>query len=239
MERWQYGGHPSTANITTVGRRITGDGLTLYFSSNRPGGFSPANIEDGWATGKDGTPTHYSTSMSAIARRAQHSGASRSSCPKVSTANTAITAPCGRKMGIGCFLPATAPVAAAISTCMQATAKMSRTTWTGKSRAIWDAKETEGQTARGSTLAQTTTITDTCTSLLRKTAIPQILNSRPRTSTRKLQKRLLPRCCLTALLTLTGTSMPSTATSGPDTRPAREAYGHLAVRKRRNGTPAC
>lgn len=96
---------------------ITGDGLTLYFSSNRPGGLSPANIEDGWAIGKDGTPTT-TTSTSAIARHAHQSGASRSSCPRVSIVNTAITAPCSRKMGIGCFLPATARVAAAISISM-------------------------------------------------------------------------------------------------------------------------
>ena len=43
---------------------ITGDGLTLYFSSNRPGGFTPANIEDGWAAAKDGTRTHYSIYVS-------------------------------------------------------------------------------------------------------------------------------------------------------------------------------
>ena len=43
---------------------ITGDGLTLYFSSNRPGGLSPANIEDGWAMGKDGTPTRYNIYVS-------------------------------------------------------------------------------------------------------------------------------------------------------------------------------
>ena len=43
---------------------ITGDGLTLYFSSNRPGGLSPANIEDGWAIGKDGTPTRYNIYVS-------------------------------------------------------------------------------------------------------------------------------------------------------------------------------
>lgn len=43
---------------------ITSDGLTLYFASNRPGGLSPANKEDGWYIGKDGTPTHYNIYVS-------------------------------------------------------------------------------------------------------------------------------------------------------------------------------
>ena len=43
---------------------ISSDGLTLYFASNRPGGLSPANIEDGWYMGKDGTPTHYNIYVS-------------------------------------------------------------------------------------------------------------------------------------------------------------------------------
>ena len=38
---------------------ITEDGLTLYFGSNRPGGFVKYNSEDGWAMGADGTPTKY------------------------------------------------------------------------------------------------------------------------------------------------------------------------------------
>jgi hypothetical protein len=48
---------------------ITGDGLTLYFSSNRPGGVAPANAEDGWYMGKDGTPTRYSVYVSHRATR--------------------------------------------------------------------------------------------------------------------------------------------------------------------------
>lgn len=43
---------------------ITHDGLTLYFSSNRPGGLAPANLEDGWYMGKNGTPTPYSVYVS-------------------------------------------------------------------------------------------------------------------------------------------------------------------------------
>ncbi|WPG41240.1 hypothetical protein [Variovorax sp. EBFNA2] len=48
---------------------ITGDGLTLYFSSNRPGGFSEAKLEDGWYLGKDGTPTRYDIYVSHRAKR--------------------------------------------------------------------------------------------------------------------------------------------------------------------------
>ncbi len=38
---------------------LAADGLTLYFGSNRPGGFHPANIDDHWVIGKDGKPTRY------------------------------------------------------------------------------------------------------------------------------------------------------------------------------------
>ncbi len=48
---------------------ITGDGLTLYFASNRPGGMSPAHLEDGWYMGKDNTPTHYNLFVSHRATR--------------------------------------------------------------------------------------------------------------------------------------------------------------------------
>jgi hypothetical protein len=48
-------------------------------------------------------PRPTTTSTSAIARHTHQSGASQSSCPRVSIVNTAITAPCSRKMGIGCF----------------------------------------------------------------------------------------------------------------------------------------
>ena len=63
-------------------------------------------------------PRPVTTSTSVIARHAHQSGASQSSCPRVSIVNPAITAHCSRKMGIGCFLPATVRVAAAISTSM-------------------------------------------------------------------------------------------------------------------------
>ncbi|WP_136661759.1 PD40 domain-containing protein [Nitratireductor sp. XY-223] len=38
---------------------MTGDGLTLYFASNRPGGMGKANREDHWALAKSGGWTHY------------------------------------------------------------------------------------------------------------------------------------------------------------------------------------
>lgn len=38
---------------------VTEDELTLYFGSNRPGGFVKSNIKDGWGLGADGTPTRY------------------------------------------------------------------------------------------------------------------------------------------------------------------------------------
>jgi len=38
---------------------VTDDDLTLYFGSNRPGGFVKTNSEDDWGLGADGTPTRY------------------------------------------------------------------------------------------------------------------------------------------------------------------------------------
>jgi hypothetical protein len=63
VESCQYGA-PINSECQDGWATITGDGLTLYLSSNRPGGLSPANVEDGWAIGKDGTPTHYNIYVS-------------------------------------------------------------------------------------------------------------------------------------------------------------------------------
>ena len=38
---------------------VTDNDLTLYFASNRPGGFVESNLEDGWGLGANGTPTRY------------------------------------------------------------------------------------------------------------------------------------------------------------------------------------
>jgi hypothetical protein len=57
-------GAPINSEYNDGWATITGDGLTLYFASNRPGGLSPAHIEDGWYIGKDGTPTHYNIYVS-------------------------------------------------------------------------------------------------------------------------------------------------------------------------------
>jgi hypothetical protein len=38
---------------------VTEDGLTMYFGSNRPGGFVKTNLKDDWGLGADGTPTRY------------------------------------------------------------------------------------------------------------------------------------------------------------------------------------
>jgi len=38
---------------------VTEDDLTLYFASNRPGGFVETNPEDDWGLGANGTPTRY------------------------------------------------------------------------------------------------------------------------------------------------------------------------------------
>jgi len=38
---------------------VTDDDLTMYFGSNRPGGFVETNPEDDWGLGANGTPTRY------------------------------------------------------------------------------------------------------------------------------------------------------------------------------------
>ena len=62
-------GAPINTKYNDAWATITGDGLTLYFGSNRPGGLSPSHVEDGWYIGKDGTPTHYNIWVSHRATR--------------------------------------------------------------------------------------------------------------------------------------------------------------------------
>jgi len=50
---------------------VTDDDLTMYFGSNRPGGFVDTNPKDDWGLGADGTPTRYDMYVSHRSRADQ------------------------------------------------------------------------------------------------------------------------------------------------------------------------
>jgi len=58
---WQVGNIDSNINSKYHDgwSTVSEDDLTLYFGSNRPGGFVETNPQDDWGLGADGTPTRY------------------------------------------------------------------------------------------------------------------------------------------------------------------------------------